>query len=399
MLLPAFDRRYLFVLVACVITLLNCRRILTRDGERLRRVEVKQVLAAGSATDSVPEIRLPPATKSSAQLPAGEPIQSIQFQKDTASSTAPARRRIIPNFLLAGAQKAGSSAIEKYLRELQPVGVVTCGPAAANGLHYTTKEAHYFNNYYDKGLDYYESLFRNKCEGAAIVMDATPNYMVEAKRIRETYDQAGTAESLKILFVLREPVSRELSWYNHLLREYETGNPPEKYVTDALLKQRDNNSGNDVVMSFDEFVQTNTIPSIVAEQNPWNLGLYAVHLQQWFHLFRRDQILVTSYDDFKRNNTDYILRLHSFLEIQPYNKTGPFYIQPSNSQHANHTETAATCSAQDRLAQHYVRPNNDLYQLLDANPGPVQERHPFTRFQYRCKEENVPHNGDEATTT
>ena len=46
-------------------------------------------------------------------------------------------------------------------------------------------------------------------------MDATPDYLTYPERIYETYSQANALPTLKVMLVIREPVSRELSLYNH----------------------------------------------------------------------------------------------------------------------------------------------------------------------------------------
>ena len=54
-------------------------------------------------------------------------------------------------------------------------------------------------------------------------MDATPNYFIESSKVYKIYtdEKAGDATAkLKPIAILREPISRELSWYNHKLYAY-----------------------------------------------------------------------------------------------------------------------------------------------------------------------------------
>lgn len=58
-------------------------------------------------------------------------------------------------------------------------------------------------------------------------MDATPKYQLYPQRVHRFYREAGMEKTMKIMFTMREPVSRDMSWYNHLLRESNKSHPPE----------------------------------------------------------------------------------------------------------------------------------------------------------------------------
>lgn len=284
-----------------------------------------------------------------------------RIKSATISSSSNSKGRI-PNFLLAGAQKAGTTATFEHLSR----GNDTCFG--------NNKEIHFFDRdeQFVRGLDYYQREFAHCAAESPIIIDATPNYMLYPERVRQIYEKHGTADTVKIMFTLREPVRREISWYDHLVRSIKKG---EIYnYVQVVLKS------NGSVMSFEEHMEANILPSIHAE-NPTNLGLYEHMLARWFTLFDRNQIFIASYDDLKADPEDFLERLHEFLDL-------PFTAGALKAPHANskHVKTKPIpCSVQKLLADVYQEYNEDLYTLLHGNPGLGIEK-PFAGFHFHCED-------------
>jgi len=120
----------------------------------------------------------------------------------------------LPTVQLVGAQTAGTSAIADWLSE--EGGFFR--PKVFDGEPwYYSKEVHFFDlrERFDKGIEFYAHRFsRDMLQ----TMDATPDSLAFADRVHSSYKSAGADQlaAVKIIVVLREPVSRELSLYNHL---------------------------------------------------------------------------------------------------------------------------------------------------------------------------------------
>jgi hypothetical protein len=263
---------------------------------------------------------------------------------------------MIANVLLAGAQKAGTTALFYYLKE------DVCTPRQRPDLDFTGKEAHYFDDYYNQGISYYSALYQHCKNDTSIRLDATPNYMVHAERIHETY---GHDDDIKILLILREPVSREISWYNHLLREYRSR---DKFR--ALV--RNNETGE--TKSFAEYMQDSVLPKIEAGLN---YGLYANFVRQFLERFRSHQIWIKNYDDFRTNQTDFLLDMHEFLNLPVRQK---LRVPQRNGPKVGNRQPIS-CATKNRLAEHYEKANKELYALLE------QYDKPFEQFQYHCQDQ------------
>ena len=102
-----------------------------------------------------------------------------------------------PTFLVVGAQKAGTTSLYNTIKKHPNVG-------RAN-----TKEVHFFDRFYSRGMEWYEQQFRLKPEHSK-VGEATPVYMYDAElRARIAAD----LKDIKILVIVRDPVARAYSHF------------------------------------------------------------------------------------------------------------------------------------------------------------------------------------------
>ena len=64
-------------------------------------------------------------------------------------------------------------------------------------------------------MEFYAQRYQHCLNPNTIRLDATPDYLTFPERIIESYTEANALDTVKFMVVLREPVSRELSLYNH----------------------------------------------------------------------------------------------------------------------------------------------------------------------------------------
>ena len=107
----------------------------------------------------------------------------------------------LPNFLIVGAAKAGTTSLASWLRH-HPDAFV---PPA--------KELHFFDRResWERGVDWYAEHFR-EAGGAAAVGEATPGYMFGAPTVERI---AATLPDARQIVCLREPVARAHSHWHH----------------------------------------------------------------------------------------------------------------------------------------------------------------------------------------
>jgi hypothetical protein len=280
------------------------------------------------------------------------------------------KRGAIPNVLIAGAQKSSTSSITVHLA----YSYDACVSLDIEGSKGGGKEPHFFDNHFENGLPYYESVFSHcQDKNASLILDATPETMLFPERVRLTYEEHGTADKVKILFSLREPVSREISWYNHRVRDAALPDPPQ--YSKNLFRE------DGQISKFKGAVKREIIPSLITGRvNRHSYGMYVKWLERWIQVFDRKQILVLSYDELKQNSTRYLERIHEFLGI-PVNKS--LEIEKANTGGSKSEQPG--CAVQKRLAALFEPYNEQLYDLLERHPGPPQEQRPFPKFHFECQ--------------
>lgn len=275
----------------------------------------------------------------------------------------------LPTALLIGAQKAGTSAIADWLFEQ---GGFQRPQVFDNEPEFYNKEVHFFDsNYrYEQGLDFYAQRFQQG-EG----LDATPDTFPFPDRVHHIYKAAGRnqLETVRIMVILREPVSRELSLYNHLA--YDCRHLPASERTSWHTQVLNKNGS---IRSFDQFVRETSLPGLARTWGPGRStrhGLYAIHLKKWFDLFDRSQILVLSYDELQKEPKLLQERIQRFLGRDI---TGD--LCRSNSNDNSYKVRLPSCEAKKALMKVFLVQNENLYQLLESSPGPAMEQRSFPRF-------------------
>jgi hypothetical protein len=281
----------------------------------------------------------------------------------------------LPSIQIIGAQKAGTSDVAKWLFDGG-----YCRPLVFDDEPwYYSKEAHFFDIdwNYNRGLGYYASRFRDDEQPA---LDATPDTLAFAQRVRDTYELAGDDQvnKLKIIVILRDPVFRELSLYNHMA--YACRNLDQSELSD-WHKQVARSDG--TIMTFNEFVREVTMPALATNEvqdlgkgRSSRHGLYANHLKEWFRLFNRNQILVLSYDELCKAPETVQDRIQRFLE-----RTISGNLQEKINSNDSQDKVLAPSTEARQCIESIMKPHNELlYQLLEENPGSSMEQRPFPRF-------------------
>ena len=126
-------------------------------------------------------------------------------------------------------------------------------------------------------------------------MDATPDYLTYPERIYETYSQVSknTLSTLKVMLVIREPVSRELSLYNHA----------HAY-------------NNNIASTFEEYAEVLVERLSNPNKVKHHTGFYVDHIKKFNSFLNRDQILILSYHEVKTNPDRAQWRIEQFLGQQ-----------------------------------------------------------------------------------
>jgi hypothetical protein len=174
----------------------------------------------------------------------------------------------VPNFFYIGTSKAGSTWIYNVLMHHPSVYMVP-----GKGLHF-------FDNHYERGLEWYLSHFRPSNDNL-IIGEVSHGYLyskLACERIAQLNPDA------KLMVSLREPVDRAFSAYLHAVKNAQFNG------------------------SFEDALEQ--MPSLIER------GRYSTYLAPYIEKFGRHKIHVAVFDNLARNPEKFATQLLSFLELE-----------------------------------------------------------------------------------
>lgn len=180
----------------------------------------------------------------------------------------------LPNFIICGAQKSGTTSLYHYLSGHQNVFLPQI------------KELRYFNEFYDKGVEWYADFFANSQANQSIG-DVSPQYMIHAdivaKRMYELIPDA------KLVFVLRNPVERAYSMYNFDIQRGKYGDIWNKSFEQILVEPLgreylQNGEYDRQIKHFLQFYPTENVQILIFEELIEDPGRELQKLYKFLHL-------------------------------------------------------------------------------------------------------------------
>lgn len=178
---------------------------------------------------------------------------------------------MLPDFLIIGAQKAGTSWLKVALQEHPDICM------------YRQGEIHFFDAYFDNGLDWYESHFGH-CRENLKIGEKTPQYLSNRHAPERIHKVLG--EDIKLLASIRHPVDRAYSQYWH---ELEHGRIPPN-------------------MEFREAYRSMPVLS--------RRGDYLDQFRRYWGHFPKESLLVLVQEEMARSPQSAFERCCQFLEVQ-----------------------------------------------------------------------------------
>jgi hypothetical protein len=198
------------------------------------------------------------------------------------------RRRIDRlDFILAGAQKSGTTALHYFLSKHPNI---TMGDQ---------QEMHFFDD--DEvfaGTVDYELLHRHfpRVAGSTIAGECTPSYLYwkpAAERIWQYNPK------IKLLALLRNPIDRAFAHWN--MQRFK-GREPLDFL-EAVKEEK---------------VRIAGAPAIEARRFAYvDRGLYAQQLERFFQFFPREQVKVVKFENFQEEQRETLDSIFSFLGLDP----------------------------------------------------------------------------------
>jgi Sulfotransferase domain len=248
--------------------------------------------------------------------------------------------RPLPDFLVLGAQKAGTTALYEYLRRHPQIS----GPS--------WKEVSFFDRHWARGESWYRGNFPNVARTRGKhVGEASPSYVfhpLAPQRVQEVVPEA------RLIVLVRNPVDRALSQYNH---EVALGREPLPFE-EALDAEEERLRGEQERMAADPRYFSREWWSHTYKAR----GRYAEQFERWLAVFPREQLLVLPSDDLGSEPARAHAQVLEFLGASPqrldsYPRVYEREYEPMKPE------------TRERLAAEFEEPNRRLYELLGRDLG------------------------------
>ncbi|MGH7509227.1 MAG: sulfotransferase domain-containing protein [Gemmatimonadales bacterium] len=245
--------------------------------------------------------------------------------------------RGLPSVLVIGAQRSGTTSLFNYLVRHPDV----LAPFA--------KEVHYFDFNYARGIKWYRGRFpfAHRLERGALTLDASPYYLAHPlvpARVAQLMPQ------VKLIALLRNPVERALSHYQHEVR----GGRESLSFAEAIEREPERLAGEEERLQSDpDYYSFNHHRYSYTRR-----GLYVEQLRRWVEHFPRGQLMILQSEWLFRNPVEATAAVHDFLELRPHRleRYKPFL--PGSYDRALPADLRA------RLVAYFEPYNRELYRWL-----------------------------------
>lgn len=260
--------------------------------------------------------------------------------------------RLLPDFLIIGAQKGGTTSLYNYLQDQPCIGSAS------------TKEVHFFDRRFTKSLAWYQGHFPTRIEKyyaqrlsgqTFLTGEATPCYLFHPHAPSRV---ATVLPDVKLIVLLRNPVDRAYSQYYHAVDHgFETLSFEEaiECEEERAARERENILRDEHHYNIDYM-----------ERSYLTRGKYVEQLQAWMTVFPREQFLILKSEEFYAEPATTLKRVLAFLnvpeaEIQMEGK--------EFKQYNNYTYSRMDASLRKRLIAYFEPYNARLYDYVGINMG------------------------------
>ncbi len=273
-------------------------------------------------------------------------IRLLEKRLDRCYRRRTALYRCLPDFLIIGAQKAGTTSLHHYLSQ-HPQLVPSY-----------KKEVHYFDGGLNPDIDNYKQGKEWYCSHFPLqrcvlddqkVFESSPLYLfnpLAAARIHQLIPK------VKIIVLLRNPVERAISHYNFIKQV----NLEDRNLYEALLLEE--------IRLKPVLIKKDYKNIRFIHQAYKSRGLYKQQLERYFMLFQRKKILLLSSEHFFLKPANSLRKVFDFLEVDTQ-----FKIKDLKPRNITKSKCHVESEVYEYLENYFLPHNEALYQLVQNDYG------------------------------
>jgi hypothetical protein len=257
---------------------------------------------------------------------------------------------LLPDFIIIGAMRCGTTSLHRYLSQHPCVRVPE------------TKELHFFDQQFAKGLSWYRRLFPTYLDrlraqwrtGHRLVTgESTPYYLFNPhapSRVCEAVPRA------KLIVLLRDPVDRA---YSHYVYEVKHGRETLPLFEAALDAEPSRLSG-----ELEKMLSDPAYFSFEHGHHAYQArGIYVDQIMSWRQFFPAAQMLVLTSEELFEDPPAAYGRVLAFLGLPPHT------LAAWDVHNASDYSEPLAADLHERLSKYYAPHNQRLYEYLGVDYG------------------------------
>ena len=270
-------------------------------------------------------------------------VEREESKRSSAESEPVQQTGALPNFVIIGAQKSGTSSLYHLLSQHPYIR-----PAVR-------KELPYFSLFFDQGVEWYRSCFpapEQEWEQDTITGEASPYYLFHPHAPRRMSEEVPRA---RLIVLLRNPVDRAYSHYQMIVK---FGREPLTFE-EALAAEEERLGDERAKMIDDEHYRSFTHQYF----SYLSRGIYVDQLIYWSKFFDSEQTLVLKSEDFFERTPETLRLTLNFLGM-PEREPEAWEII-LKGEYDREMEPAT----RQRLEEYFDPHNHRLYKYLGVDLG------------------------------
>ena len=248
-------------------------------------------------------------------------------------------RRPLPDFLIVGAQKAGTTSLHDYLCQHSRV----VPPA--------TKEVNYFDLEFHRGTNWYRAHFQRTGSAPTLTGEATPYYLFHPLVPQRV---AGVLPACRLIVILRNPIDRAFSHHNHERALGFESLPFEQ----AIAAEAQRLDGEEARLLSEPRYHS----AAYRHHSYVSRGRYAEQLERWLRYVDRDRLLVLSAEELFADPAKVVAEAQEFLGLR---QEIPADVSPKNARAYAPISDEVKAGLRETFAPH----NERLYRLVGRDFG------------------------------
>ncbi len=277
-------------------------------------------------------------------------LNPYKFSLKKSYQTLTSNLRVLPNFIIIGAGRAGTTSLYNYL--IQHPSIF---PASTKN-NENIADLHFFEHMISDKTSWYKShfptiftkkFFESKTKKKFLTGEYTSTYMYNdnvPKRIFELIP------NVKLIVILRNPVEKVYSTYSQQFAFHEYTTSFEKTIKSEFKR----------IELLKKYPELNAKDPDFANHVMHNLvrhGIYFDYLKYWFEIFPKKQFFIVDSEKLKNTTQETLDQVFKFLDLQPF--------QIPNLSKINVGQYSAMDNSSKKLLTDFYTPHNlKLYDLL-----------------------------------